>query len=85
MSDVRRRKGESFESMLRRFSRRMQLSGRVLQVKKTRFYASPPSKRQERDSALHRAKTRAKREWMLKTGAITEEELREEQRGKKRR
>lgn len=84
MAEVRRRKGESFESLLRRFSRRMQLSGKTLQTRKIRFYTGEPTKRQLRSSALHRAKTRAKREWMLKTGLVTEEELREEQKSRRR-
>lgn len=85
MSEVRRRRGESFESLLRRFSRRMQLSGKALQARKIRFHKSPLSKTKARASALHRARVRDTREYMLKTGKITEEELREEQRGKKRR
>ncbi|MBI2098895.1 30S ribosomal protein S21 [Candidatus Uhrbacteria bacterium] len=75
MSEVRKRKGESFESLLRRFSRRVQQSGRLLQAKKIRFHQSPKTRREVRDSALHRIKTRQKREYLIKTGLLKEEIL----------
>lgn len=75
MAEVKRRKGESFESLLRRFSRRIQQSGRLLQAKKIRFYQAPKSKLEIRESALHRSKTRKKREYLIKTGELKEEIL----------
>ncbi|MFH0928571.1 MAG: 30S ribosomal protein S21 [bacterium] len=80
MTDVKRKKSESFESLLRRFNRRMQESGRVLQVRKTRFYAEKPNKTQTRSSAIRRKDMREKREYMLKTGKLKEEEMRGERR-----
>lgn len=71
--EVRRKKTESFESLLRRFTRRLQESGRVLQVKKTRFHAEKPGKTQLRDSALRRKAMREKREYLMKTGQLKEE------------
>lgn len=84
MAAVNRKKGESFESLLRRFNRKMQLSGKVLQAKKVRFHASPKTKRQKRESALHRARARVLREYLLRSGKVTEEELREERTGRRR-
>lgn len=75
MAEVKRRKGESFESLLRRFSRRIQQSGRLLQAKKIRFYQAPKSKLEVRESALHRDRTRKKREYLIKTGELKEEIL----------
>lgn len=75
MLEVRRKKGESFESLLRRFGRRIQQSGRLLQAKKIRFYQPPKSKREMRQSALHRIRTKEKREYMIKTGLLKEEML----------
>ena len=83
MSEVRRRKGESFESLLRRFTRRIQQSGRLLQAKKIRFYHAPKSKMEIRESALHRIKTKQKRDYLIKTGALKEEAF--GSRGKRRR
>lgn len=73
--EVRRKKGESFESLVRRFSRRVQQSGKVLQAKKIRFYAPPKSKLEQRQSALHRIAAREKLEYMLRAGKIKEEDL----------
>jgi ribosomal protein S21 len=71
--NVKRRKGESFESLYRRFSRRMQQSGNVLETKKKRFHAAKPSKPKQKASALRRIQARVKREYLLRIGAIVEE------------
>lgn len=81
LAEVRRKKGESFESMLRRFSRRIQLSGRLIQAKKVRYYESPQTKREIRSSAIHRAKVRKTRDYLLRSGKLKEEDL---QRGRRR-
>lgn len=73
--EVKRKKGESFESLLRRFSRRVQQSGKILQAKKIRFHAGPKSKLELRRSALHRIRTREKLEYMLRSGKMKEEDL----------
>ncbi|MFC1787943.1 30S ribosomal protein S21, partial [Patescibacteria group bacterium] len=41
--EVKRRKGESFEALLRRFGRRIQQSGKMLEARKLRFYARDPN------------------------------------------
>lgn len=73
MVEVKRKKGESFEALLRRFGKRIQQSGRLLQAKKIRFYESPKSKAAERDAALRRQYLGSKREYLLKTGKLKEE------------
>ncbi len=75
LPEVRRKKGESFESMLRRFSRRMQESGRLLQAKKIRFHKRDKSKTDLKKSALHRMVARDKIEYLLRAGKVKEEEL----------
>ncbi len=82
MVDVKRKKGESFESLLRRFTRRVQMSGRLIQAKKVRFHKSPTNKNKVHANALRRIKLRAEREHLIRTGQVTEEEL---NRPKKRR
>ncbi len=76
MVDVKRKKGESFESLLRRFSRRVQMSGRLLQAKKVRFHNDKPNKNKLHATALRKLKIREEREYLIKTGQVTEEELR---------
>ena len=76
MSEVKRKKGESFESLLRRFSKKVQESGKLLQAKKIRYYARPKSKAAQRDAALRREYLKQHREYLLKTGQATEEDFR---------
>jgi len=72
--EVKRRKGESFDALLRRFTKRVQLSGSILEAKKHRFHARNKSKTTVRNSALRRLETAARRDFLLKTGRLTEEE-----------
>jgi len=80
VSEVKRKKGESFESLLRRFSRKVQESGRVFQARKIRFHSENKSRTAVRDAALRRVYLSAKREYMIKTGQATEEDFRKKRR-----
>lgn len=84
MVDVKRRKGESFESLLRRFTKRVQQSGKILEAKKLRFHAPNKNKNYQRKSALRRLEIAEKREFMLKTGRLVEEERGSRSRGGRR-
>lgn len=74
MIEVKRRKGESFDTLLRRFTKRVQLSGRLLEAKKHRFHARDKNKNALRKSALRRLEMAGRRDYLLKTGRLTEEE-----------
>ncbi len=73
--EVKRRRGESFESLLRRFSKRVQQSGRLLQAKKIRFHAPKKSRSATRKSALRRLEITEKREYLIKSGKMVEEDF----------
>src|SRR3989338_1503030 len=73
MVDVKRRKAESFESLLRRFSRRLQQSGKMLEARKHRFHKDTENKNTKRASALRRLEIREKRDYLLKVGKLIEE------------
>ena len=73
--EVKRKKGESFEALLRRFSKRVQESGRILQAKKIRFYESDKSKNAAREGALRRQYLSERRDYMLKYGKMKEEDF----------
>lgn len=75
MVEVKRKKGESFEALLRRFSRRVQESGRILQAKKIRFHTNEKSKSAQQAGALRRLYLSERREYMLKTGKMKEEDF----------
>ncbi len=73
MVDVKRRKGESFESLLRRYSRRLQQSGNALEARKLRYFAATPTKNKLRTSAIRRLEIRDKREYLARIGQLVEE------------
>lgn len=71
--EVKRKKGESFDAMLRRFQRRFQQSGRGLQSKKIRFHTSEPNRNKDRKTALRRTEKKVEYEYLLKTGQLKED------------
>ena len=73
MLEVKRKKGETFDALLRRFQRRMQASGKVLQAKKIRFHKKDASKTKRRDSALRRVEKSVNYAYLAKTGQLKEE------------
>lgn len=76
MAEVRRKKGESFDSLLRRFTRKVQESGKLLQVRKIRFHSRSKSKNLQREAALRRAYLREHRAYLIRSGQKTEEDFR---------
>jgi ribosomal protein S21 len=69
----KRRKNESFEAFMRRVKKRWQQSGKILQVKKIRFYEPNKSRNSRRSSALHRLKVKGKIDYLKKIGRLPEE------------
>jgi ribosomal protein S21 len=49
--EVKRKDGESFESLIRRFTKKTIQSGKILQAKKIRFFNKGKSKREQKDGA----------------------------------
>lgn len=70
MSEVKRKKGETFDALYRRFQRRIQSSGKVLQAKKIRFLKKDEKPNKRRAGALRREEMRKKYEYELKTGKL---------------
>ena len=73
MAEVKRKKNETFESLLRRYNKKMMQSGKILQVKKIRYHQRPENKNLKRKQALHRIETRRVREYQKKIGKLIEE------------
>lgn len=72
MVEVKKRDNESTDSLLRRFSRKVQQSGVLLQARKIRFYARKKGKKQMREDAIRRAHLQAERERLIKLGELDE-------------
>lgn len=73
MSEIKRRKVESFEAYMRRVKKRWQQSGKILQVKKIRFFDRDKNRNMRRKSALHRLNIQSKIEYLTKTGQMPED------------
>jgi ribosomal protein S21 len=73
VAEVKRKKGETFESLVRRFSKKVQQSGRLLQVRKIRFKSKQKNKTAVRSAAARREEITAKREYLKKIGKLVEE------------
>ncbi len=70
--EVKKKDGESLESMLRRFTKKVQQSGVLIRAKKSRFYEPGKSKRAIRESALRRKAIREKNDLLRKMGKLPE-------------
>jgi ribosomal protein S21 len=66
--EVKRKDGESFESLLRRFNRKIQQSGVLVRARKIRFFAPEKSRNLLREDAVKRSVMRQEREELKKLG-----------------
>lgn len=70
MVEVKRKDNESFESLLRRFNRKIQQSGVLVRARKIRFFAPAKSRNLLREAAQRRSENREKREELKKQGKL---------------
>ena len=75
MAETKRKKGESFESLLRRFKRKIQQSGILLQTRKIQYHERPKNRNKRRSDALRRLRITAEREYLKKIGRLPEDEF----------
>lgn len=73
MAEIKRKKGETFESFLRRFNKKLQQSGKLIQSRKIRFHERPKSRTKVREVALRRKSINEKREYLKKIGKLKED------------
>lgn len=72
MVEVKRKEGETPESLLRRFTKRVQQSGVLIRAKKNRFYERPKNKRAQKEDALRRKALREEKDYLRKIGKLDE-------------
>lgn len=70
MVEVKRKDNESFESLLRRFNRKIQQSGVLVRARRIRFFEPGRSRNLLREDAQRRAINREKREELKKMGKL---------------
>ncbi len=59
MPEVRLSQGESFESLLRRFSKKVQQEGIISETRRRGFYEKPSIKRKRKEAAKRRKTARS--------------------------
>ncbi len=74
MVEAKRKKGETFDALLRRFQRRFQVSGKNQEMRKRRFHSGAQNRNKRRNSALRREEMRAHYEYLAKTGQLKEDQ-----------
>lgn len=82
--EVRKRDNESSDSLIRRFSRKVQQSGVLLQARKIRYFERKKSKKRVREAAQRREELKAERDRLIKLGEIDEFTMFPNQRGPRR-
>jgi len=68
MIEVKRKEGESFESLMRRFGRKVQQSGILMRARKIRYYTRTKSRNLQRRSAVRRTELKKEREEAKRLG-----------------
>lgn len=72
MVEVRKKDSETSESLIRRFSKKVQQSGVLIRAKKTRFHEPSKNKRKVKEDALRRKDIKSKKEYLRKIGKLEE-------------
>ncbi len=73
MIEVKKRDRETSESLIRRFSRRVQQSGVLVQARRARFRADEKTRREMRQGAMYKEKVRKVVSKLKKMGKFNEE------------
>lgn len=68
MVEVKRKENESFESLLRRFNRKIQQSGVLIRARKIRFFTAPKSRNLQKVAARRRSQIKQQKEELKKMG-----------------
>ncbi len=70
MVEVKKKDNESTTSLIRRFTHRLQQSGKLLQLRKNRFKKRPKTELTKKKEAIWRIEKRKKMEHLYKLGKI---------------
>lgn len=75
MAEFKRKKGESFESFLRRFNKGLKDSKRLNSARKKMSLNPRKSKRKQKEYALKSLELRKEREYLRKIGKLPEDSM----------
>ncbi|MBT3817308.1 MAG: hypothetical protein HOE80_00655 [Candidatus Magasanikbacteria bacterium] len=74
MSEIKRKKNESFEAFFRRVKQQWTRSGKILQARKVKFLEDKPSKNVQRNNTVQRLKINSKKAYLQKVGKLPPDE-----------
>jgi len=69
---VEKKEGESNDSVMRRFTRKVQSSGVLIRKKRGQYREKEPNKRAKKISAIRRTRSKAERAYLIKVGKLEE-------------
>lgn len=72
MVEVKVKTNESFEKLVRRFTKKIIQSGKLIQARKIRFKTKSRNARLRKAGAIHRVKTQDERDYLRKIGKLDE-------------
>jgi ribosomal protein S21 len=72
MVEVKNKGNEPFERLLRRFTKKIIQSGKLLQARKVRFKKKDKTKREYKEASTYRRKVQDERDYLKKIGKIDE-------------
>lgn len=80
MSEVKRKKNESFEAFMRRVKLGWKRSGKILQARKVQFFTPTKSKNVQKNRTITKLKMVSKTNYLRKTGRLPHEDDNKKQR-----
>ncbi|EKE07113.1 MAG: hypothetical protein ACD_18C00182G0001 [uncultured bacterium] len=80
MSELKRKKNESFEAFIRRVKQQWQRSGKILQARKIQYFTPKQSKNVKRKLTVKKVKNITKTDLLRKTGKLPEEDYKKKRR-----
>ena len=72
MLEVKKKDRESFEGLIRRFTKKTIQSGKILQAKKVRFHQKPEGELAQKRRAIRKNQINKKRDYLRKIGKLDE-------------
>ena len=68
--EVKKKDGETNESLMRRFTKKVQSSGMIIRAKQSKFKESPKNRTQQKRDALRKKEIKKQYDYLRKSGKL---------------
>lgn len=75
MSQIERKKNESFDAFMRRVKREWRNQGKILEVRKKQYFTPTKSKNVQKSATVRKVQTQKKLAYLKKTGKIPQDQF----------